>query len=336
MTETAPEIAEDFADHPLRLTNDQVALLSPAERTARVHALVAWSYWLLDMVIAKETTDLGKTLVGVCVLYSGGNDSTTMAHLFKDKVTHAVHCNTGIGIEATRQFVRDTCVDWGIPLMEEHPPEGSTFRDLVLDQGFPGPAHHYKMYQRLKERGLMSARRRLVTHSRRERVIYLAGRRRDESARRQSIPSHERRGSIVYVSPMIFWTKLDMNTYRAMAGDVPHNPVTDMLHMSGECLCGSFAHENELDEIGQWMPEVKHEIEHLEAEVLATGKFPEWQCEWGWGANKDAIKAARKSGMSDDEITALFSRKSGGLMCSSCDARAAGLDMEVVVRPQEV
>lgn len=243
-----------------------------------------------------------RTLAAIVILYSGGNDSTTLAHIFKDQADYAAHANTGIGIEATRQFVRDTCAGWGLPLIEKHPPV--SYRDLVLDQGFPGPAHHWKMYQRLKERCLRQVRKDLVKHPRRERVVFLAGRRREESARRAVVPVSEREGSTVWVSPLVNWTKADLNTYRSM-NDVPRNPVADNLHMSGECLCGSFAHRGELDEIGYWYPEVRAEIEALEAEVSATGKFPEQRCMWGWDVRDGEKPAASKSGP----------------LCSSCDSR---------------
>ncbi len=92
----------------------------------------------------------GKSVAGVCVLFSGGNDSTALAHLFRSRATHAVHANTTIGLEPTRDFVRNTCEEWGLPLIEKTPPrETDHYKALVLDRGFPGPAHHYKMFQRL-------------------------------------------------------------------------------------------------------------------------------------------------------------------------------------------
>ncbi|GGM78323.1 hypothetical protein GCM10012275_56220 [Longimycelium tulufanense] len=219
------------------------------------------------------------------MLFSGGNDSTVLTHLMRQRATHAIHANTGIGIEQTRQFVRDTCRAWGLPLIEKRPPTGSRYRDLVLDQGFPGPAHHFKMYQRLKERGLRQARAELVDNGRRQRVVFLAGRRREESRRRQEIPLHEREGSVIWASPLALWTKVDLNTYRRMF-EVPTNPVADLLHMSGECLCGAFAKPGELDEIRFWFPDVAAEIENLAAEARQSGVPPE-RCRWGWGASRN-------------------------------------------------
>lgn len=297
----------------LAKTPEEVARLTRSERAQRVRELTKESHALLDD--AMDVFFEKHTLKGVVILFSGGNDSTVLADLFRTRATHAAHANTTIGVEATREFVRDTCRKWGLPLLEHTPPPGSTYRELVLDQGFPGPGHHYKMFQRLKERALMQVRRDLVTNPRQERVIYLAGRRRTESARRANIPEFERRGSIVWVSPMVNWTKLDMNTYRLMVGDVPVNRVTDMIHMSGECLCGSFAHEGELDELREWFPDVVGEIEQLERDVLAEGKHPEYRCRWGWGAIPELAKQARADERDPSKT---------GVLCQSCDARARG------------
>jgi len=270
--------------------------------TDRLDNLIANAHALLDSAIAEHVAGARRELAGVVILFSGGNDSTTLAHLFRERATHAAHANTGIGIEQTRQFVRDTCASWGLPLIEKCPPAGSTYRELVLDQGFPGPGHHWKMYQRLKERCLDAVRMDLISNPWRQRVVYLAGRRRDESKRRTNVPEVQRDGSVLWVSPLVDWTRADLNAYRRRF-TVPRNTVADLLHMSGECLCGAFAHRGELAEIGYWFPEVRAHIESLEADVRATGKHPEKRCAWGWGANSQV----RPSKV--------------GPLCSSCDAR---------------
>jgi len=243
----------------------------------------------------------GKDIAAICVLFSGGNDSTVLTHLMRPYAHYAVHINTGIGIEQTREFVRYTCKEWELPLIEKHPPAGSTYRELVLEQGFPGPAMHFKMYQRLKERGLMQVRRDLVADPRNQRIVFLAGRRRSESARRSSIVEHERRGSIIWISPIANWTKSDLNAYREANPEMPRNIVSDVLHMSGECLCGAFAKPGELEEIAYWFPEVAEHIRSLEKEVEAAGHA---RCRWGWG-NSITIEQPSRSGQ----------------LCSSCDHR---------------
>jgi 3'-phosphoadenosine 5'-phosphosulfate sulfotransferase (PAPS reductase)/FAD synthetase len=264
----------------------------------------------------------GKRVVAIVPLFSGGDDSTVLADIFRDQATHIGHANTGTGIEQTLQFVRDTCARWDVPLLEQRLPEGHTYRDLVLGRvlatsgenkgkpvysgGFPGPAMHWLMYQRLKERSLERIRNLLVRDGRQERVIFLAGRRKEESARRKAragskqIKPVERKGSTVWVSPLLNWSKLDLNSYRKVNRDVPRNEVAALLHMSGECLCGAFAHPQELDEIEDWYPEKARELRGLGREVTALGTVPPQYCTWGHGIG---IPSA------------------SGPLCSSCPAR---------------
>lgn len=270
-----------------------------AHERAHLNRMIADAYRILAEAIEEHITKHGKRLAGVVVLYSGGNDSTVLAHLVRRDVDYAAHINTGIGIEETRQFVRDTCAAWDLPLIEEH---GESYRDLVIAHGFPGPAHHFKMYQRLKERGLRKVRKRLVKHPYRERVLFIAGRRRDESERRKAVPEHERTGSIVWASPLANWTDQDMALYRKYVPNVPRNPVSDHLHMSGECLCGAFAKPNELEEIRFFYPNVAAEIEALQDEVREAG-HPEERARWGWGAYR-ARKAKKQA--------------KAGPLCTSC------------------
>lgn len=282
--------------HELELHSDQVARLTRPERELRVGKLMARSHEIIGQGILANGG--GRPIVAKAVLFSGGNDSTTLLHLMRQlgQVTHAVHANTGIGIEETRTFVRDICATWDIPLIEEHPPPGSTYRELVLERGFPGPAQHWKMYQRLKERCLDQSRGPLGVHrSHKKRALFIAGRRREESARRSDIVLHEPDGSVIWVSPLAEWTKLDLNTYRLMF-DVPVNEVSQLIHMSGECLCGAFAKVAELEMIGDWFPAAREQIEALEAELADRDDIPEERRTWGWGAYRDTVRPSRRTG----------------------------------------
>ncbi|WAL67101.1 phosphoadenosine phosphosulfate reductase family protein [Amycolatopsis cynarae] len=287
--------------HSLELPAAEVAAMSRAERVARVGQLVDRAQELVDCAVTELGRD--KQIVARAVLFSGGNDSTTLLHLMRELgiVTHAIHANTGIGIEDTRRFVREVVANWGIPLIEERPPV--SYEELVLTNGFPGPAHHYKMYQRLKERCLDQARKPLGVHrSRTLRALYIAGRRREESERRSDVPLYEPDGSVIWVSPFAEWTKLDLNTYRS-EHDVPHNRVADLVHMSGECGCGSFAKEDELEMIGDWFPEFRAEVERLEALIAHRTDIPAERRKWGWGAYRGRARPPRRMGR----------------LCSSCN-----------------
>ncbi|WP_432157782.1 phosphoadenosine phosphosulfate reductase family protein [Streptomyces sp. bgisy153] len=299
------------AARALKRSPEDVARMTKSEREQRVRELLGLSHWIVDRALEKYFVK--HSVAAMAVMYSGGNDSTTLAHIFRHRADLALHANTGIGIEQTRQFVRDTCASWDLPLMEKSPKEKDSYRAFVLAQGFPGPAQHYRMFQRLKERCLEQARSEVVQNPYRERILFLGGRRRSESARRATITTWDRKRSMCYASPLTMWTKLDLNTYRLMTGDVPVNQVSDLIHMSGECLCGSFAEKNELDEIGMWFPEVQVQIEELEALIADRDDIPEPRKTWGWGAYRRDLQAMKQQG-----------RFKSGAMCASCDARATG------------
>lgn len=289
----------------LAMSEEEVQSLAKEQRLVRLGELINEAQQLVEWGVEHMVHSDGRRVAAMAILYSGGNDSTCLAHLFRDRADFALHANTTIGIEETRQFVRDTCRDWGLELREYFPDKGCTYAELVIQHGFPGPALHYKMYQRLKERALRTARRDVVKHPYKERIVFLAGRRRTESSRRANVPEFERFGSTVWIAPMVNWTKTDLYTYREWAGDVPRNRVSDLIHMSGECLCGAFAHKDELAEIEMFFPNVAQEIRQLENMVRLAG-HPDHKCKWGWGATERTKGSIPLSGP----------------MCSSCEYRA--------------
>jgi len=281
-------------------TREELASLTLEEAVARSHAL-------LDRVLAEQGVE-GVEVKAICVLYSGGNDSTVLTHLMHQRATHAVHINTGIGIDKTREFVRATCAAYGLPLIEESPPPGATYDELVLKHGFPGPAGHMMMYTRLKERGLRAVRRQFVTNWRKERVVFVAGMRHDESARRmRNTEETHREGSIVWVSPIGHWTNEHMAAYRRAHPDVPRNEVSDVLHMSGECLCGAFAKPGELDMIAAFYPETAARIRDLERRAKDAGVH----CVWGTRPPRKGKTVANRD---SDEIA----DSSVGPLCKRC------------------
>lgn len=298
-----------------------VALLTRPDRARRVEWLTDQAHEIYELGV--RTHLRGREIAASCVLFSGGNDSTTLAHLFRSKATHAIHANTTIGAEETRQYVRDTCSAWDLPLIEVRP--DYTFEDLVLGRvktkagekvwpgGHPGPGAHAFIYQRIKERGLDKARHVLgFANSTKRCGIFIAGRRRLESERRADIPLHEDDGSVVWVSPIANWSKLDLNTYRLIHevsdDPVPRNWVADLMHMSMECLCGCYAHRGELAEIREHFPHIAAEIDRLSRLILAAIAVGELDIDpayavWGHGLGKPS---------------------GSGRLCSSCDARFAG------------
>lgn len=293
----------DYDFDRLAMPNEDVLKLSDEQRIHRLENLIKESHLILDYGISKYVTPFNQGIAAKCVLFSGGNDSTALVYLFKDIVDYVIHINTGIGIEETRQFVRDTCEKLNLVLKEYHPKEENKYENLIKQFGFPGPAQHFLMYQRLKERSLFAARKELNPKFRRNRIIYIAGRRRDESNRRMNIPLINRFGSIVWVSPLYNWTKTDIETFRKINPEIPRNLVSDLIHMSGECLCGAFAHKGEREEIRFFFPEVVDYIESLEKSVKEMNTHTEQRCEWGWGSHYTKKKS-----------------KKVGELCSSCES----------------
>ena len=212
-------------------------------------------------------------------LMSGGHDSLCATHLASRHPLFAgvVHINTGIGVEQTRQFVRDVCKDRGWKLYEYHPPV--PYEELVKEYGFPGPTMHTLMYNRLKERGLRQLSREHKIE-RLDRILLATGVRSQESLRRMGTTEPiNREHSRVWVAPIHNWSNQDKNWYM-QTHSLPRNEVVDLLHMSGECLCGAFARPGERAELRMWYPDVVNRIEALERDVAAIPKLT-GKCRWG-------------------------------------------------------
>lgn len=200
-------------------------------------------------------------------LFSGGHDSLCSTHLAMTTgvADTVVHINTGVGIEQTRSFVRDTCAAHGWPLIEMHP-DGKTYRDLVAEKGMPGgPKAHNTMYYWLKQRQIRRLVREHKQH-RGDRVRLVTGIRVQESERRlasvMAAPEH-RIGAQLWTNPILDWSKADCNAYMAQHG-LARNVVVDLLHRSGECLCGALAHHSEMRELERWFPDAAAELHTYE------------------------------------------------------------------------
>ena len=237
-----------------------------------------------------DPVSYGKRLLDVAVrrykpvalfgLMSGGHDSLCATHMVSEHPAFSgvVHINTGIGIEQTREFVRRTCRDRDWRLLEYRAEdEGQFYDDLVLEYGFPGPFHHRKMYNRLKERA-MRALVRDHKQDAHDRVMVVTGVRKAESTRRMgTVQPINREGSRIWVAPIAWFTDRDKAAYMDRH-DLPRNEVVDQLHMSGECLCGAFAKPGELE----WLEfcgyrDVVQRIRDLETQAARKG-LP---CKWG-------------------------------------------------------
>jgi 3'-phosphoadenosine 5'-phosphosulfate sulfotransferase (PAPS reductase)/FAD synthetase len=250
-------------------------LFRSAEDEDARRTLIEESFAVLDEAEAEHAP------VARYALFSGGHDSLTACSVAFEWAAarglpmRAAHIDTTIGIEQTRTFVKVTCAEQGWPLDVFRPPV--PYSQIVIENGFPGPAGHVHMYRRLKERAL----RQLVREAKSEqkdRVMLVSGVRQEESVRRMAhVEKIQREGAQVWTAAIWNWSKRDCNR-EIQQRDLRRNEVVDLLHMSGECLCGAFAKPGEIKDLELWFPEVAEEIHALEAKVRAAGHHG---CVWG-------------------------------------------------------
>jgi 3'-phosphoadenosine 5'-phosphosulfate sulfotransferase (PAPS reductase)/FAD synthetase len=259
--------------------------------------------------------------IAVFGLFSGGHDSQSALFVTKETglMTRGVHIHTGIGVEATREHVYNTCVEQNVDLLELKAAENinskgeldpKVYRELVLQNGFPGPAGHVYMYINLKERALARLARMFGASARgksKQRIMLVAGCRSQESTRRMgNVKPIEVQGRFIWINPIHDWSKLDTTDLIVHTG-MKRNIVVDLIHKSGECLCGAFAKPGELEELKLW-PQTRPAYEHikaLECEVRDAGH------DWGWGE-----RPPRCSGRKPDDRQLP--------LCFSCDKFVPG------------
>lgn len=260
---------------------------------------------ILDRKIAQSMEIIDKALAEngnvthLFGLYSSGNDSACSTHLASQHptFTRAVMIDTTIAVKEAQEHGRKVAQDFQWRLKEYRAPV--TYRDIVLKHGFPGPGGHLFMYTRLKERCVQF----LVRDHKakwKDRIGLVTGVRLSESVRRMGhVEPIHRKGGQLWIAPILHWDDDDKLAYMARY-NIPRNPVTDKICMSGECLCGAFARKEELIEIDMHFPDAAQMIRDLEAEAAGVGVH----CKWGMrppGKRKAATM--------------------GGMLCSSCNQR---------------
>lgn len=245
-------------------------------------------------------------------LLSGGHDSISATfvasqHPKFDGTVH--HIDTGIGAKATRRFVEELCSEMGWDLRVYRSPV--TYEWCVATHGFPGPAGHQFIYNRLKDRCVYQ-----ITRERMGRVALITGCRSDESVRRMGHveplkigETSKRTGKArnrkrAWTAPIHNWTTADQIAVMD-AHALPRNPIKlSPLGMSGECFCGAFARPYEINLVRQIVPDVAEEIDRLAVIAKANGKHHVWGTR-----PKRCIKGQLELGFT-------------GPLCTSCDQRA--------------
>jgi len=234
-------------------------------------------------------------LDAIFILLSGGNDSMALAHVASNHPIFAgvIHIDTQTGITdsdswrsgtpdniATR-YTRDICKLNGWDMIVKTP--ATSYEQLIIEYGFPGPPQHSQMYRFLKERPLRQARkqaRKIGGQS----IGFVTGVRSLESTRRMgNVEEYTKNSEGIWISPLIHWTKSDCSQVIATMQQ-PKNPVSIIMNMSGECGCGAFATPDEKQVIDHHYPEHGKRIDHWEQGVKhfqASKGIKETHCYWG-------------------------------------------------------
>lgn len=246
---------------------------------------------IVDKAIAKYKP---KTIL---LGFTGGSDSLTLANVMEELNVPFTPflLNTGIGVEDQRVFIREYCQKKGWALLEQKPVY-KLYKQMVVQNGFPGPAMHTVMFRNLKEKSL-----RVINKSFDEDTIVLSGVRVSESGKRKINIKNEMQvvDKIRWVSPIMNWDADDKEEYLEARG-IELSHVSKSLGMSGECLCGAYAMPGEKEKLRScgFMNEVK-QIETLERITQALGFT------WGWddlipkGKEYDRIMEAIYPGYSE-------------------------------------
>lgn len=228
----------------------------------------------------------------IVMMFSGGHDSLAAYHISRQlqvPLTHFIHGVTGTGIQETTDFARRVGEQSGLRYLEAN--AGSAYENYVLRKGFfgvGGQAHEYT-YHILKHRRFRHQIAQYIRQGQRGRnILLINGGRRSESTNRKMsmITPIKRDGPNIWVNIINDWSALERNEFIA---DYEHNPIYDILHRSGECLCGTMQSQETRKEISYWFPAWGNWLSNLEKEVCNRGFC------WKWGEDlPPAIKAQKR------------------------------------------
>jgi 3'-phosphoadenosine 5'-phosphosulfate sulfotransferase (PAPS reductase)/FAD synthetase len=233
-------------------------------------------------------------------LVSGGTDSLTayyVARHLQVPVDYIVHIHTGTGIPQTTEFVRKWAREQDAEYIEGS--AGTAYQDYVLRKGFFGRglrAHSYA-YHVLKAHPLRKAMSSIRQRRRGFPILMLTGIRLDESENRKynfagkTCRPDPAAQSNIFCNLIEHWTKRQCLDYLRSI-DAPRNPVADLLHRSGECMCGTMQSDEDRQEAALWYPEWGAWLDRLEAKVCEN--FP---AKWGQETTRRAGTAPIELGI---------------------------------------
>jgi len=230
------------------------------------------------------------------VAYSGGKDSgialNYVANNFSKQFRGVIFVNTGIGTEATIDFVKSYCKAKKYPLFILKPEnvirkDGTpySYENLVMRWGFPTFSGHRITMQQLKFFPIRQFIQQKMKEGKKPCII--SGIRKKESARRKNNKKwntsidNDLGNKIIFVKPLYYKSNNWVMKY-FIENDIKRSPVYDTLHISGDCLCGCFAQKDEAKLLQMFHPDVYQKIINLEKKFnsIPNHKYKKYS-KWG-------------------------------------------------------
>lgn len=225
----------------------------------------------------------------VYALVSGGKDSLTTAQVLHEagKLEACVALDTSLSTPDWKEFVTATCAERGWPL-EFYGTDPLAYDNFVLRYGFPGPSKHSWVMRVLKGRCVREFRKA------RPNAILASGVRQDESVKRagSTRPVGQWEG-VPILAPIYDWTTEETWDYFHAHG-FERAPAYSTLQISGDCLCGAYAREDEPAAVKYWYPGIWQRFEGLKEAI--KDKHPT-RCDWGCGWKQKAKPKGKDEAM---------------------------------------
>lgn len=182
--------------------------------------------------------------------FSGGYDSMVSSHLARQWALTSGHSintltmsvDTTISADGWPEFVASAARQMKLgPFQLWQTTHFQEWADRAIEKGIPYRESQHKInFYYLKQvafRACVQKHKKFHT----DRIMFINGVRRAESAARQNASEVERQGSGVYVNAIVHWPDEMVQQYR-IDHNMPQNPFYDNAGNSGDCLCNWHIH----------------------------------------------------------------------------------------------
>lgn len=182
--------------------------------------------------------------VALVSLFSGGYDSAITTHVLHRLNTHGLPIqvwaiDTKLSTDGWRDYVTGVAAGQGWNFQIYDNEIGfREFVELVRLYGCPYSRQgHTTVFRRLKERGF-DAILKMNKKNWNDKVLFVSGMRRAESAERKASKEVERIGKSnkIFAAPIVGWENDECDYYR-IENNLPDNPFYDTVGGSGDCQC---------------------------------------------------------------------------------------------------